>query len=436
MYRKGKENANADALSRNSVDPAPAVAVAEGDIQVCAVSAATVVPELLTAVPVPIEDAGYFAEEQRKDPEVLELMRYLEKDELPTDNTKARKLVAQAYSFVLLDGILNFVDPRRDDRKRAFVPSHLRGGILEENYSGPMAEHFSGIRLYKALARHWWWPNMCADCRRHCASCPQCLATVTPNPCAESIPDRGAGHYGPTEDGVWQQACCCLPGVFDKVAACLPSARPESCQDCATAGGRSGPVLGVPESLLTNRGTNLLSQGSLCLTRNQEAQHHCQCDGMVERFNRTLKTILRKHAAKFGAQWDKYLPGVLWAYRNTPHEANGEKPSYLLFGMDCRGPTEAALLPTTPVQLTDIENYREQLTYSLSSARGLAAKSIQAAQRSTRSSMTRRQDHPISKLEAGLWSTSRTRRQERRGSCVDHRAENNRRTTYGHFPCI
>ena len=32
--------------------------------------------------------------------------------------------------------------------------------------------------------------------------------------------------------------------------------------------------------------------------------HHPECDGAVERFNRTLKTMLRKQAAKYGAQWD------------------------------------------------------------------------------------------------------------------------------------
>ena len=30
--------------------------------------------------------------------------------------------------------------------------------------------------------------------------------------------------------------------------------------------------------------------------------YHPQCDGMVERFNRTLKTILRKHATTYGNQ--------------------------------------------------------------------------------------------------------------------------------------
>ena len=47
--------------------------------------------------------------------------------------------------------------------------------------------------------------------------------------------------------------------------------------------------------------------------------------------------MIRKHIAKFGSQWDKYLAGVVWAYRNTPHEATQEKPSmtFLLFGAMC-----------------------------------------------------------------------------------------------------
>ena len=109
--------------------------------------------------------------------------------------------------------------------------------------------------------------------------------------------------------------------------------------------------------------------------------YHPQCDGMVERFNRTLKTRLRKHAACFGNQWDQYLSGVLWAYRNTPHDSTGEKPSFFLFGLDCRSPTEAALLPTHPLEPTDISDYREELMLSLSAARDLAAKSIHRAQR-------------------------------------------------------
>ena len=114
--------------------------------------------------------------------------------------------------------------------------------------------------------------------------------------------------------------------------------------------------------------------------------YHPQCDGLVERYNRTLKTALRKHAARFGTQWDKLLPGVLWAYRNTPHEATHEKPSYLLFGMDLRSPTEAALLSPTEIEPRDVRTCREELTISLSSARELAAQSIRQAQQKYKAS--------------------------------------------------
>ena len=108
--------------------------------------------------------------------------------------------------------------------------------------------------------------------------------------------------------------------------------------------------------------------------------YHPQCVGMVERFNRTLKSMIHKYVTQFGKQWDQYLPGLLWAYRNTPHESTGEKPSYLLFGMDCRSPTEAALLPPSALQPVAVEDYREELILSLSSARSTAAECIQKAQ--------------------------------------------------------
>ena len=91
--------------------------------------------------------------------------------------------------------------------------------------------------------------------------------------------------------------------------------------------------------------------------------------------------MLRKHAAKFGRQWDRYLSSVLWAYRNTPHESTKEKPSFLLFGIDCRTSTEAASLPPTTGEPVDLSDYRQELTQSLSAAQKLAVSNIRDAQR-------------------------------------------------------
>ena len=80
------------------------------------------------------------------------------------------------------------------------------------------------------------------------------------------------------------------------------------------------PMFGVPECLLSDRGANLLAHlmRDVCellgIKKLNTTSYHPQCNGMVEHFNRTLKTMLRKHAGRFGLQWDKYLSGVLWAY--------------------------------------------------------------------------------------------------------------------------
>ncbi len=87
------------------------------------------------------------------------------------------------------------------------------------------------------------------------------------------------------------------------------------------------------------------------------------------------------HAARFGEKWDCFLPGVLiYAYRNTPHESTGEKPSFLLFGTDLRSPTEASYLPPSELEWTVPEDYREEVATMLSSARSLAVESIKKAQ--------------------------------------------------------
>ena len=146
------------------------------------------------------------------------------------------------------------------------------------------------------------------------------------------------------------------------------------------------PFIGVPEAILTDRGTNLLSHlmlnicSSLGITKLNTTAYHPECDGMVEQFNQTLKSMLRKHADKFGTQWDRYLSGLLWTNRNTPHESTGEKPSFLLFGIDCHSPSKSALSPPSQLEPTEVTDYREELALSLSTARKLAALQIQKAQ--------------------------------------------------------
>ena len=51
------------------------------------------------------------------------------------------------------------------------------------------------------------------------------------------------------------------------------------------------PPFGVPESLLSDRSTKMLCK-MLGIEKLNNTAYHPQCDGAVEKFNRTLKTAL------------------------------------------------------------------------------------------------------------------------------------------------
>ena len=64
-----------------------------------------------------------------------------------------------------------------------------------------------------------------------------------------------------------------------------------------------------------------------------------------------------------GSSGTSIYMGCLLAYRNTPHEATGEKPSYL-----GSYPIEAAFLPANEVEGADLTGYqrdRNSLRYSV-----------------------------------------------------------------------
>ena len=226
---------------------------------------------------------------------------------------------------------------------------------------------------------------------------------------ADLLDQLGGARYFSTLDlvsGFWQiqmdpesrekTAFATPQGLYEFLVFAVPDQRAERiarllCEEVV-------PMFGVPEALLSDQGTNLLSHlmidvcRLLGIKKLNTTSYHPQCDGMVERFNRTLKSMLRKRAAEFGSQWDRHLPALLWAYQNAPHDATGEKPSFLLFGWDCRSPTEAALLPVSDAGPTIIEDYREELVLTLSTARETALESIQKAQRRYKNGYDRRAD--------------------------------------------
>ena len=65
--------------------------------------------------------------------------------------------------------------------------------------------------------------------------------------------------------------------------------------------------------------------------------YHPQTDGLVERFNKTLKQMLKKAMQADGKNWDQLLPHVLFAVREVPQASTGFSPFELLYGRRPRG---------------------------------------------------------------------------------------------------
>ena len=66
--------------------------------------------------------------------------------------------------------------------------------------------------------------------------------------------------------------------------------------------------------------------------------YHPMCNSLCERFNGTLKQMIKRMCAERPRDWDKYLNSALFAYREVPQEGLGFSPFELVYGRSVRGP--------------------------------------------------------------------------------------------------
>ena len=76
----------------------------------------------------------------------------------------------------------------------------------------------------------------------------------------------------------------------------------------------------------------------LSLRQLNTTPYHPICNGLVEKFNRILKRMLKKLCEEKPRDWDRYLNPLLFAYREVPQETLGFSPFELLYGRSIRGP--------------------------------------------------------------------------------------------------
>lgn len=98
--------------------------------------------------------------------------------------------------------------------------------------------------------------------------------------------------------------------------------------------------LGVPDTIHSDQGRQYESElfqetcKLLDIQKTHTTPYHPQSDGMVERFNRTLTTMLSAFVNEHHSDWDVHLPYVMMAYRSSIQETTGMTPNMLMLGRE------------------------------------------------------------------------------------------------------
>ncbi|XP_068206333.1 uncharacterized protein [Palaemon carinicauda] len=105
-------------------------------------------------------------------------------------------------------------------------------------------------------------------------------------------------------------------------------------------------LVGLPKEVQTDQGTNFTSKKFTSFLACQNIKHclsspyHPQSQGVVERFHRTFKTMLRTYCCENEKEWDVYIPMLLFAVRDIVHSSLEYSPFQLVYVHQVRSPME------------------------------------------------------------------------------------------------
>ncbi|XP_058614187.1 LOW QUALITY PROTEIN: uncharacterized protein LOC131528813 [Onychostoma macrolepis] len=224
---------------------------------------------------------------------------------------------------------------------------------MELAHAHPMAGHLGVQNTTQRIRDRFHWPGLEADVRRFCQACPTCQRTsprtpppspLIPLPIIEVPFERiGMDLIGPLPKSArGHEHILVIVDYATRYPEAIPLRKATSkavAQELFLLSSR----VGIPAEILTDQGTPFMSRlmADLCrllkVKQLRTTVYHPQTDGLVERFNQTLKQMLRRVAAEDKRDWDRMLPYVLFGIREVPQASTGFTPFELLFGRQPRG---------------------------------------------------------------------------------------------------
>ena len=282
--------------------------------------------------------------------------------------TKVRSLADSNHSeiegkakFFYREGILfrKFQSPGVEHGRiftQLVVPKQYRVVCMQLAHDSLMSGHLGADRTVNKVLAEFFWPGIQADVRRFCRSCDICQRTT-----AKGKTRKVPLAKMPVIDEPFRRVAVDLVGPLqpatdrgNRYILTLVDYATRYPEAVALKGIETEQVaealveifcrVGVPREMLTDMGaqftSSLMTEVSRLISLKQlsTTPYHPMCNGLVERFNGSLKQILKRLCAEKPKDWDKYLGAVLFAYRDVPQESLGFSPFELVYGRSVRGP--------------------------------------------------------------------------------------------------
>ena len=242
--------------------------------------------------------------------------------------------------------------------KQILVPKLLRTRVMEVAHDSVFGGHLGVKKTEDRIQTNFYWPGMHWDVTSFCRSCDVCQKTVARG----TVPRAPLGEM-PLIDLPFKRVAIDLVGPItpasDKghryiltlvdYATRYPEAVPLKNIDTESVAEALLDVysrVGVPEEVLSDLGTQFVSECMkevtrlLSIKRLTTTPYHPICNGLVEKFNGTLKRMLRRLSSDQPRQWHRFINPLLFAYREAPQESTGFSPFELLYGRTVRGPIQ------------------------------------------------------------------------------------------------
>ena len=237
------------------------------------------------------------------------------------------------------------------------VPQSLKDDVLRQVHDSPTAAHLGKKKTLGRLRERFFWSGCDRDVRRWCRECDLCASRKGPSkrPRApmkaynvgaplERIAIDVTGPLPSTDSG--NKYVLVVADYFTKwtEAYAIPNQEAETVAKKLIE--EFVARYGVPREIHSDQGRNFESDlfREVCrlldLDKTRTTPLRPQSDGMVERFNRTLKSMLSLFVSENQRDWDRHLPLLLMAYRSAVHETTGCTPSEMMFGRELRLPVD------------------------------------------------------------------------------------------------